>query len=147
MCIVTSCYEYYNDIHDLLLPLAPEPPSALRGNPHPTTRNTYTFTWTPPTVTNGDLLEYMLICVPLDREMNEELVIMIPSPAERGEVGGFPYGVEYECVVRVRNSASYSQDSNSVEVIFMQSCEHRTTRHAIAMVMYVCVYIIQCLGP
>ena len=79
------------------------------------TPTTYTFSWDPPTETNGQLQGYLLTCETSGSRGGTPLISNTFEAGSRsGSLTELDYDVQYNCTVQARNAVSFSQPSNIV---------------------------------
>lgn len=103
--------------------IAPDAPVDLTATRNTDTLNTYTFTWTPPSVLNGELRHYELTCDPVGGGAPSSRMTFGPR-VTMGDLTDLQFGVAYECTVRARNMAASSLPSNTVLINVTESGRH-----------------------
>ena len=99
----------------MLLCVAPEPPTSLRGTQLGPT--TFDFAWAAPTVTNGGITGYQLICQPKVYGIVVPPVVEINSGATiSATLTNLENSATYSCTVKARNAAGFSLPSVAIEI-------------------------------
>ena len=91
-------------------PSGPGPPTMLQGiaNTNPNESSSISFTWDTPIVTNGDILDYELMCV---SQQGIPTLPTVNSPTTSATISNLKNGLMYCCNVRARNAQGLSMPS------------------------------------